>query len=165
MDVNTAFVLIVDDEPEIRESLREYLNLSGIPTLEASSGNEAIAMLRRYSIIAVLTDNRMSDGTGVDLLTKMRGAGIRIPVVFITSSDERELMKRAIQLGAFDFIMKPFSFDEVVKVAQEARAVGIKIKSIDNELFLNVPSEKQNENILKHMHEITTFNAKRLIAS
>ncbi len=154
-------VLIVDDEPEIRDILKEMLNENGIASITAASGNEAILRLRNRSVVAVLSDIRMAEGTGMQLLRTMRAEAIRTPVIFVSSSDDRDSMRSAIQLGAFDFITKPFTEAEVIKVTRAAIEEGIRIKEIEYELSMNAPSEKQNELILEHMDKVTQMKAKR----
>ena len=74
-------LLMVDDDPIYRESLVLYTKKLGYPTLEASSGNEAFQIIQNQPIAAVITDLRMKDGTGIELLKKIRKNSADLPLI------------------------------------------------------------------------------------
>ncbi len=117
-----ATVLIVDDEAEIRTSLRGVLNDEGLRVLEASGGREALDIVRAERPHLVLLDVWMPDIDGIELLRQLQGEPSRPRVVMISGHGNVETAVRATKLGAFDFIEKPFSIDALLQVVGRALA-------------------------------------------
>ncbi len=113
-------VLVVDDESEIRSSLRGVLNDEGLRVLEAGGGQEALALVRREHPELVLLDVWMPDIDGIELLRQLRSEPDRPQVVMISGHGNVETAVRATKLGAFDFIEKPFSIDALLQVVNRA---------------------------------------------
>lgn len=107
-------VLIVDDEPHMRRILASTLSLDRHVTTEASGVSEAKTHLIAEDFDAVLTDQKMGDGEGLDVLAAAREADPSLSVVFLTAFATVELAVKSMQQGAFDFITKPFQ-PEVVR--------------------------------------------------
>lgn len=102
-------ILIVDDEPEVRSSLRESLTSVGYDVDEASGGQEALALLERRAYPVVLTDLNMPGGlSGFDLIASVKARYPQTLCVIITAYASMETTLQAIKLGAYDFIEKPF---------------------------------------------------------
>lgn len=105
-------VLCVDDEPEIIELLKEKLEEKGIDVLSANSGNSAFDVYQKSKIDCLITDVRMPDGTGVELITKIREENKKLPVYLITGHlDHSEKQVRTLKIEAV--IFKPFDIDEL----------------------------------------------------
>ena len=115
-----ATVLIVDDESEIRTSLRGVLNDEGLRVLEASGGREALEIVRAEQPDLVLLDVWMPDIDGIELLRELRSESNPPQVVMISGHGNVETAVRATKLGAFDFIEKPFSIDALLQVVGRA---------------------------------------------
>lgn len=113
-------VLVVDDESEIRSSLRGVLNDEGLRVLEAEGGHEALELVRREHPELVLLDVWMPDVDGIELLRQLRSEPNRPQVVMISGHGNVETAVRATKLGAFDFIEKPFSIDALLQVVTRA---------------------------------------------
>ncbi len=113
-------VLVVDDESEIRNSLRGVLNDEGLRVLEAAGGQEALELVRRERPELVLLDVWMPDIDGIELLRQLRSEPDRPQVVMISGHGNVETAVRATKLGAFDFIEKPFSIDALLQVVNRA---------------------------------------------
>jgi EAL domain-containing protein (putative c-di-GMP-specific phosphodiesterase class I)/DNA-binding response OmpR family regulator len=109
-------VLIVDDERSMRQLLAAALNLAGIRTVEAASGQQALDLMRQQRFSAVLLDNRMPEMSGLDVLVLLRArADSRtLPVILVTGDDEVADRVRGLQAGADDYVIKPFHPDELV---------------------------------------------------
>jgi len=108
-------ILLVEDEPAIRESLAYLFSRSGFPTLEAENVKEALRLLDAGSRISLLLlDLMLPDGSGFDLLEEVRRRGLRLPVIVLSSRDEETDRVRALESGADDYVTKPFSPREVV---------------------------------------------------
>ena len=113
-------VLVVDDEGEIRSSLRGVLNDEGLRVLEADGGREALAIVRRERPELVLLDVWMPDIDGIELLRQLRSEPHRPQVVMISGHGNVETAVQATKLGAFDFIEKPFSIEALLQVIGRA---------------------------------------------
>ena len=106
-------VLVVEDEREIRDLLRRYLERAGLPVLTATGGAEAIRMLDEGAARLVLLDLGLPDVDGEEVLRAARAAG-EVPVVVLTARSAAEDRIRGLTLGADDYVTKPFSPTEVV---------------------------------------------------
>jgi UDP-3-O-[3-hydroxymyristoyl] N-acetylglucosamine deacetylase len=115
-----ATVLIVDDEPEIRLSLRGVLGDEGLRVLEAEDGRRALDLLRAEKPDLLLLDVWMPDIDGIELLRILREEPERPEVIMISGHGNIETAVRATQLGAFDFIEKPFSVDALLHLVNRA---------------------------------------------
>ena len=114
-----ARVLVVDDEPAIREALRFALVKDGFAAAAASSLREAKAKLAAEAIDLIVLDLVLPDGFGLDFLKTLRSSS-DVPVIVLTSRDEEEDRLLGLSLGADDYVVKPFSPREV---AARVRAV------------------------------------------
>jgi UDP-3-O-[3-hydroxymyristoyl] N-acetylglucosamine deacetylase len=115
-----ATVLIVDDEPEIRASLRGVLSDEGMQVIEAEDGAAALDLLRSARPDLVLLDVWMPEIDGIELLRMLQEEEHRPEVIMISGHGNIETAVRATKLGAFDFIEKPFSIDAVLHLVNRA---------------------------------------------
>jgi two-component system KDP operon response regulator KdpE len=106
-------VLLVDDEPPIRRLLRTGLTAQGYDTIEAASGNEALAMLARNRVDVVVLDLGLPDMEGLEVLRRIR-AGSAVPVIVLSSRVDEPGKVKALDLGADDYVTKPFGMDELL---------------------------------------------------
>lgn len=100
-------ILVVDDEFSIRESLEKVLSKAGYNTMVAGSGNEAATLLKKQKVDLVLTDLKMADGDGVELLKSIKKNFPDIEVILLTGYGTIEIAVEAMREGAYDFITKP----------------------------------------------------------
>jgi UDP-3-O-[3-hydroxymyristoyl] N-acetylglucosamine deacetylase len=122
-----ATVLVVDDEAEIRASVRGVLSDEGLRVLEAEDGRQALEMLRRERPELVLLDIWMPEMDGIQVLERLRSEPESPEVVMISGHGNIETAVKATKLGAFDFIEKPFSLEGLLRVVNRAldhRAAG-----------------------------------------
>jgi DNA-binding NtrC family response regulator len=115
-----AKILIVDDEANMRRILSLILQEDKHETIEAEGVKPALAELSSNSFDLVITDKKMNDGDGFELLAACREADSSLPVVMLTAFGTIELAVEAMQSGAFDFISKPFVAEVVKAVARRA---------------------------------------------
>ncbi len=106
-------VLVCDDERDIRRALRIYLTGAGYQVLEAANGQEALELTERETVHLVLLDVMMPVMDGVELLTILRERG-NIPVILLTAKSEDEDKVMGLELGADDYVTKPFNAQEVL---------------------------------------------------
>ena len=114
-------ILIVDDEPHLRRILTSNLNHGGHQVIEASSVSEARRALAECRFDALITDQKMGDGEGLDVLAAAHETDAALSVVFLTAFATIELAVESMRRGAFDFITKPFAPE--VLLASAGRAV------------------------------------------
>jgi UDP-3-O-[3-hydroxymyristoyl] N-acetylglucosamine deacetylase len=115
-----ATVLVVDDEPEIRTSLRGILAEEGLRVLEAEDGRQALDVINRENPELVILDVWMPEVDGLQLLQQLQGATPGPAVIMISGHGNIETAVKATKLGAFDFIEKPFSLDGLLRVVNRA---------------------------------------------
>ncbi len=108
-----ARVLIVDDEPSMRQVLRIVLRPEGYDVVVASNGAEALDVLRTGPVDLVLSDLRMPDMSGVEVLRAAKQLNPDIVVMMMTAYASTETAVEAMRLGAADYFIKPFSNDEL----------------------------------------------------
>ncbi|SPE24371.1 Transcriptional regulatory protein KdpE [Candidatus Sulfotelmatomonas gaucii] len=114
MNQSSIRVLVVDDEPAIRRALRPPLLELGFQVAEASRGEEALQALRAASYDAVLLDINMPGIGGIETLRRIRTFAPRLPVLMLTVRDQEEDKVEALDMGADDYVTKPFSVRELV---------------------------------------------------
>jgi two-component system, OmpR family, response regulator len=111
-----ARLLVVDDEPTIRELLSGSLRLAGFEVMTAASGAEAVRAAASGRPDLVLLDVLMPDGDGFEALRRIRsgGEGAEVPVIFLTARDEEPDRVTGFAVGADDYVTKPFSLNELL---------------------------------------------------
>lgn len=107
-------VLVVDDEPAIRRALRPPLTELGFEMTEASRGEMALELLRTEPFDAVLLDVNMPGIGGIETLRRIRNMAPRLPVLMLTVRDREEEKVSALEIGADDYVTKPFGVRELV---------------------------------------------------
>src|ERR1700739_111171 len=106
-------VLVIDDEPPIRKLLRMGLTTQGYEILEASNGKLALELLAQNPALIIL-DIRLPDIQGHELLRMIRGRNDSVPVVVLSSRGDEAGKVQALDLGADDYLTKPFGMDELL---------------------------------------------------
>jgi two-component system KDP operon response regulator KdpE len=114
-------VLIVDDEPAIRRFLRTSLSAQGYQIAEAATGEEALAALARHRIDVVVLDLGLPDMDGVEILRRLREGGSSVPVIVLSSRSDEAGKVKALDMGADDYVTKPFGMDELFARLRAAR--------------------------------------------
>jgi two-component system KDP operon response regulator KdpE len=132
MNAQVLRILVVDDESAIRRALRPPLVELGFQVAEASRGEEALQMLRATVYDAVLLDVNMPGIGGVETLKRIRTFAPRLPILMLTVRDKEEEKVEALDLGADDYVTKPFSTRELIARLRAAiRRVKSPIKAED----------------------------------
>jgi len=129
-------VLVVDDEPNIREGSQRILSRVGFEVLKASNGMEALAMLAENTIPIILLDLKMPGMDGMEVLERIRQLDETILVIVITGFATVETAIEAMKQGAYDFIPKPFEPEQlriVVKRAAEKLRLTREAQSLEQE--------------------------------
>jgi two-component system response regulator PilR (NtrC family) len=113
-------ILVVDDESSMRQLLEIALGKEGYRVTVAESGHEAVALLNKGSFDLVISDIRMPDMTGVEVLRHVKEVSSETVVIMITAYASTETAVEALRLGAYDYITKPFKIEEVKNTIQHA---------------------------------------------
>ncbi|MBC7310083.1 MAG: response regulator transcription factor [Actinomycetales bacterium] len=109
-----ARLLVVEDEPNIRELLATSLRFAGFEVEVASTGAEAIAAARRNHPDLCVLDVMLPDMDGFTVTRRLRESGRPLPIVFVTARDSVEDKVKGLTVGGDDYVTKPFSLEEVV---------------------------------------------------
>jgi two-component system OmpR family response regulator len=107
-------VLVVDDEPNIRDLLTTSLRFNGFAVYAVGNGNDAVVAAEKGNPDIILLDVMLPDMSGFAVTKKLRSMGIEIPVLFLTARDETEDKITGLTIGGDDYLTKPFSLDEVI---------------------------------------------------
>jgi len=116
-------ILVVDDEAFARTSIEESIKAAdqNIQVFTAANGEEALPIILKEDLDVILTDIKMPGMSGMELLAEIRKIGLNIEVIILSSYNEFNLARQAIQLGAFDYLFKPVMLPEdIMAVVQNA---------------------------------------------
>jgi DNA-binding response OmpR family regulator len=100
-------VLVVDDEPDAVELLREFLTAKGYEVTDASDGEEALRRVKEDRPHLILLDVRMPKLNGLEVLKRVREIDREVGVIMVTAVNEEDTGREALKLGAYDYITKP----------------------------------------------------------
>ncbi|MBI1621406.1 sigma-54-dependent transcriptional regulator [Aquamicrobium zhengzhouense] len=126
-------VLLVDDEEDIRRSTRQSLELAGFDVQEVVSAEAALDLVTPGFAGVIVSDIRMPGMDGMTLLTKIRDIDADVPAILVTGHGDVQLAVRAMREGAYDFIEKPFSGQQLADVV--ARALDRRSLVLENRLL------------------------------
>src|SRR3954466_8639473 len=115
-----AHVLVVDDEPDIRELLELTLVKMGLGVQSVGTIKDAKALLRDETFSLCLTDMRLSDGEGLELVRHIAGLSVDLPVAVITAFGSAENAVSALKAGAFDYVSKPVGLEQLRTLVKSA---------------------------------------------
>lgn len=123
MKLNTKTILIVDDEPRTRQGIKQTLEVwaAGAYRIEtANNGVEALERLQHEAIHLLITDVRMPEVTGLDLIRSLSRHTRRPQTVVISGYAEFQYVQQALQLGAVNYLLKPLDKKELIEAVEEA---------------------------------------------
>ncbi len=113
-------ILVIDDDHSHLESMADALTTAGFRVLEADNGEKGLQIIRETCPDLVITDLRMRDMDGLEVLQNLKQAGIEVPVIVMTAFTSMETAIDAIQKGAYDYISKPFKLEQLRLVINRA---------------------------------------------
>ena len=114
-----ANILVVDDEHGIRQSFNMVLK-DEYKVILAGTGREAIDIFQKNTIDLILLDILLPDIDGLDLLEKLKGMDPNTEIIMVTAVKEIQTAVKAIKLGAYEYIVKPFSVEDVIYISSFA---------------------------------------------
>ena len=109
-----ARLVVVDDEPSIRDLLVASLHFAGFEVTTAASGSEAIEVIEKTKPDLIVLDVMLPDIDGFTVTSRIRQEGIEAPVLFLTARDDTQDKVMGLTVGGDDYVTKPFSLEEVV---------------------------------------------------
>ncbi len=127
-------LLILEDEPELAEILKEALEPVADQILVAHEGEQAWKMIESHSVDAILADYQVPKLTGLQLVERMLRAKRKIPIVIHTAHASPELITKATLYGALSFVTKPAKLKELEHLMDKAVKMGFRIRHIEDEL-------------------------------
>jgi len=142
-------ILVVDDEPVVVKSCERTLAPEGYSVDTASNGKEAIGKLGKDSFDLVITDLKMPDMDGIELIRWIRNSKPNIGVVVITGYPSQESIKEALGLRILDYLPKPFSPNLLIEVTQKAMEF-----QKAGEVSVTPPPEEYSEEMVKQLNAI-----------
>lgn len=113
-DTGGARLVVVDDEPNIRELLSASLRFAGFDVTTASDGTEALQIVDQVRPDLLVLDILMPGLDGFGVVRRLRADGIQVPVLFLTAKDATQDLVQGLTLGGDDYVTKPFSLEELV---------------------------------------------------
>jgi two-component system KDP operon response regulator KdpE len=124
MNAGPLRVLVVDDEPAILRFLRAGLSSQGYTVIEATTGQAALDQVRRKAADLAVLDLGLPDIDGLEVIRQLRGSGATLPIIVLSSREDEKAKVDALDLGADDYVTKPFGMDELqarIRAAQRHR--------------------------------------------
>ncbi len=148
-------ILIVDDEKMVREGIVctlpwEELHIRVVGT--ASNGRDALDLVRKLKPHIVLTDVRMPFLDGLELIEAIRDEAPHIKTIILSAYDEFEYARKAIQLGAIDYILKPIQADELTALLR--RVAQMFQEDVEREILLNGIRKRVRESLPSYLHAL-----------
>lgn len=147
-----AHILIVEDEQKIRTALRDFLEFQGFEVSEAVDGLEAERSVSEKQFDLILLDLMLPKISGEQLCTKWRQDGLQSPIIMLTAKGQEKEKIAGLNLGADDYITKPFSLEELLarikamlRRIDPARAVGQSFKFADLDVDIAGLKVRRNE--------------------
>jgi two-component system OmpR family response regulator len=149
-------ILVVDDEPNIRDLLASGLRFAGFSVLAVGNGNDAVAAAEKGKPDLILLDVMLPDMSGFSVTKKLRSMNILAPVLFLTARDEVEDKITGLTVGGDDYMTKPFSLDEIIariNAILRRTKQGSMEKSVIRYLMENANRVLSKSQILDHVWE------------
>jgi two-component system response regulator AtoC len=112
-------ILIIDDEKLIRWALEQHLVKQGYQVSTAESAEKGLALFTENAPDLLLLDNCLPDMTGIQLLEKLHVGGQKFKVIMITAYDMSETAVKSMNLGAYEYISKPFNLEELTALIKK----------------------------------------------
>ncbi len=139
-------ILVVDDEEVIRTSLARFLRARGFDVTTAESGRNALAALQEEKFVAMLSDIRMPEMTGLELVPQAHGADPDLAIIMLTAVNDAPTATEALGMGAMDYLMKPVELGDLATALERAlhkRALAIEQRKVERLIREEVAAQTQ----------------------
>jgi two-component system OmpR family response regulator len=147
-----ARLLVVDDEPNIRELLSASLRYAGFEVATAADGQQALALAESFRPDLLVLDVMMPGLDGFGVVRRLRSAGQHTPVVFLTARDAAADKVSGLTLGGDDYVTKPFSLDEVIariRAVLRRTAAGQPAADAPRLTFADIELDEETHEVIK----------------
>ncbi len=124
-------ILVVDDETSMREFLDVFLSKEGYQVSDAKNGKQAVKMIQKNDYDLILSDIRLGDITGLEVLREAKRKNSDSVVIMISAYSTTEIAVEAMNEGAYDFVPKPFDNSELKHTIQKA----LDLKTLDQSIY------------------------------
>ena len=138
-------ILIVDDDEQTLSILQEATEDLGVKVETAINGEDGLKTLQSNKIDVVISDLKMPVMNGIDFMRKSRDSGYHLPFIIVTGYGDKETSIKALRLGAFDFIEKPFEWDHIEATIKEAIQSSQKSQSLLEVYKKSISTEIKND--------------------
>ena len=170
-DKKNFTILIIDDEESQRTLLQDFLKKQGYSTITAENGKTGIAKFKENSVNLILTDYKMPDITGEDVVTEIKKINPLTPIILITAFGTIENAVRLMQLGVINYITKPLELSKLIEQIQEIENTLIIAEENENIRYNNqtlsnnaiISNSKQMEEILNIVARVAKSKASILV--
>src|SRR5512136_2776896 len=155
-------ILVIDDEKLIRWTLEQHLVKEGYEVVTADSAEKGLVMINEDAPDLVLLDNRLPEMTGLELLEKLNVQERGLMVIMITAYGLVETAVKAMKLGAYDYISKPFNLEEitfVIRKALEAGSLRSQVKQLLGQVKAIIGETEQMEKVKSLILKIAKSDA------
>lgn len=135
--VSRGQILVVDDEETVRRSIQKRLEREGYRVIAIDNGIDALKIFDTVSFDAVISDIRMRDMSGIELLGKIRERDGDLPVIMVTGDPSLETAQESVKRGAYDYITKPIQKEVLIQTARRAvekRRLSLRLQTYQREL-------------------------------
>ena len=150
-------ILVVDDEVRLRENICELLDLNGFLTAAAENGQQAEQQVREFQPDLVICDIRMPLMDGYEFLQRLRENTERkdIPLIFISAKVERDDIRKGMNLGADDYLTKPFMKDELLQAVTTRLKRKEQMSAGHQTDVQNAKLQYSREEVMQHLRKLT----------
>ncbi|ACV27700.1 response regulator [Kangiella koreensis] len=142
-----ATILVVDDDSSIRWVLARALHNAEYKVISCDNGTEAIELVNTHQPNIVITDIQMSGMSGLELLEKLNQSHPSLPVIMITAYADTDIGSQTHDLGAFDYLPKPFNINQVINICRKA------LDSRQPDTYLPAWQQQIHKTIEQHYHQ------------
>ena len=163
----TRRVLVVDDEEVIRTSLARFLRARGFDVSTAESGKMALAMLNDEKFVAMLSDIRMPEMTGLELVPLAHAVDNDLAIIMLTAVNDAPTATEALGMGAMDYLMKPVELGDLATALERAlhkRALAIEQRKVERLIREEVAAQTEELRLERErLHSIVVETVQALV--
>jgi len=151
-------ILVIEDEPNLRKNILDFLELEGVEVLEASDGEIGVDSARQYNPDLIISDISMPKMDGYNALIELRKdeKSAHIPIIFLSAMADRSFVRHGMELGADDYLTKPFSYPELLAAIQARLARQVTHESL---------ASKELETVKKRLARVVSHEMRTPVAS
>ena len=120
-----ATVLVVDDSEFMRRVIKNILENGGHTVREAKNADEALELFKKYGADVITMDIVMPETDGIETVKRLKHADDKVKIIMVSALGHQKTVMRALEAGALDFIMKPFTADDVLESVNAVLQMGM----------------------------------------